>query len=86
MEAKRKETMSLVGAESYMMFKDIKEKYGRLHAQTVQREKKELQMKQGDKFPGVPHWMSNPDFIGVEDTYICITASLLVTIEMLVRI
>lgn len=67
MEAKRKETMSLVGEESYMMFRDMKNKFGKIHAQNLQREKKELQAKFGDKLPNVPHWMSHPDFKGVED-------------------
>ena len=71
MEAKRKESMSLVGAESYMMYRDMKEKFGKIHAQTLQREKKDLQARFGDKFPNIPHWMSHPDFKGVEDCLGC---------------
>ena len=68
LEAKRKEGTKFKNEERYISLKTIREKHGKLLAQSVAREKKELQATIGDKYENMPHWMENPDFKGVEDT------------------
>ncbi|CAE7356020.1 unnamed protein product, partial [Symbiodinium necroappetens] len=65
--AKRKATTQYKGQERYFSKKQIREKHGKLQAESLVRNKKMLQEQQGDKYPNMPHWMEHPDFRGVED-------------------
>ncbi|CAE7857774.1 unnamed protein product, partial [Symbiodinium necroappetens] len=67
LEAKRKNSKKFESAECYLSYKAIREKHGKLLAQSVAHEKKELQKMHGDKYENMPYWFENPDFRGVED-------------------